>query len=302
MSFKNARIFQLPENFSIDHKQLSERLSDNAIKPCGPQDSISNGWASPWNNNNELYSLSSGNAQLITMATEKKVIPSGTVNKKLNDKIRLVEKETGSKPTSKHKSELKQEVLFDILPKALSTYKKTGAYFDSENKLLIVESPSQGQAENLVTELRQTLGSFKAKAFGPSSFMSSEMTKWVTDDEPADNFEFGSSLLLDTLDEAKSVIRAKNIFYVNDDIQKLITDNGYFVTEMALVFNERIEFTLTHEFALKGIKFTDIVIDEFNNENIESEEQMIDAKFALMSLELKELYSELLKIFPMDEY
>ncbi len=301
MWFKNARIFQLPADFSIDSDHFSEQLSHDALKPCGSQDTASQGWISPFSlANDELYCLQSGNAQLFTMAIEEKILPAAVINQQLQEKVSQIKAESGSKPGRKQQSDMKQEILFELLPQAFTKLKKMGAYLDNTHKLMIVDSSSQNPAENLVSQLRQTLGSFKATAFGESSAMATVLTKWITDGHAEGGLEFGSSLVLETLDEAKSVIRAKNVNYLTDEMQRHI-DNGYLVTQIGLIFNDRIEFTLTHDFAVKSIKFTDVVQDQLEYESIESEEQLLDSRFTLMSLELSELYAALFNIFPKPE-
>jgi recombination associated protein RdgC len=301
MWFKNARVFQLPTDFTIDSEKLSEQLKDDALKPCGSQDMSSQGWISPFSiNNEEMYCLHSGNAQLITMAVEEKILPSMVVNQQLQEKVSQIKSETGSKPGRKQQTDMKQEILFDLLPQAFTKLKKVGAYIDNTHKIMIVDSASQNPAENVISQLRQTLGSFKATAFGESSGMATVMTKWVTDGHAEGGLDFGSSIVLETLDEAKSVIRAKNVNYLTDEMQRHI-ENGYLVTQIGLIFNDRIEFTLTHDFAVKSIKFTDIVLDQMDLETIDSEEQLMDSRFTLMSLELTELYKVLFSIFPKSE-
>jgi len=301
MWFKNARIFLLPNDYSIDSDDLSNHLSEDALKPCGPQDTASQGWVSPFSlDNDELYCLQSGNAQLFNMATEEKILPAAVVNQQLQEKVSHIKSDTGSKPGRKQQSDMKQEILFDLLPQAFTKIKKMGAYIDNTHKLMVVDSASQNPAENLVSQLRQTLGSFKATAFGESSGMATVLTKWISQGHAEGGLEFGSNLVLETLDEAKSVIRAKNVNYLTDEMQRHI-ENGYLVTQIGLVYNDRIEFTLTHDFAVKSIKFTDLVQDQLELESIESEEQLLDSRFTLMSLELTELYSTLFHIFPKPE-
>jgi len=301
MWFKNARIFQLPKDFSIDTDELSDKLSHDALKPCGPQDMASQGWISPFSiHNDELYCLQSGEAQLFTFAIEEKILPAAVVNQQLQNKVSQIKTDTGNKPGRKQQTDMKQEILFDLLPQAFTKLKKMGAYIDNNHKLMIVDSASQNPAENLVSQLRQTLGSFKATAFGESSAMATVLTKWITDGHAEGGLEFGSNLVLETLDEAKSVIRAKNVNYLTDEMQRHI-DNGYLVTQIGMIYNDRIEFTLTHDFAVKSIKFTDLVLDQLEHESIESEEQLLDSRFTLMSLELKELYATLFNIFPKPE-
>ncbi len=301
MWFKNARIFQLPEDFSIDTDSFSDQLSHDALKPCGAQDTASQGWISPFSlSNDELYCLQSGQTQLFTMAIEEKILPAAVVNQQLQEKVEHIKIESGQKPGRKQQSDMKQEIMFDLLPQAFTKLKKMSAYIDSKHQLLIVDSSSQNPAENLVSQLRQTLGSFKATAFGESSAMATVLTKWITDGQAQGGLEFGNSLVLETLDEAKSVIRAKNVDYLTDEMQRHI-ENGYLVTQIGLVFNDRIEFNLTYDFAIKSIKFTDIVQDQLEFESIESEEQLLDSRFTLMSLELSELYAALFNIFPKPE-
>ncbi len=296
MQFKNARIFLLPQDFTIESDTFSEQLEHDALKPCGPQDMASQGWISPFNRESEVYCWQSGSAQLIMFAIEEKILPAAVVNQELQEKVSSIQTDTGSKPGRKVQSDMKQEILFELLPQAFTKLKKMGAYIDNELSLLVVDSASQNPAENLVSQLRQTLGSFKAEAFGESSGMATVLTKWVTDGHAEGGFEFGSSIVLETLDEAKSVIRAKNVNYLTDEMKRHI-ENGYLVTQIGLIFDDRVEFTLTHDFAVKSIKFTDIVLDELEHESIESEEQLLDSRFTLLSLELRELYKALFHIF-----
>jgi len=300
MWFKNARIFQLPEDFSIEADQLSEQLIHDELKPCGPQDMSSQGWISPFNSNSEVYCWQCGDAQLMTLAIEDKILPAAVINQQLQEKVSQIKSETGSKPGRKVQSDMKQELMFELLPQAFSKLKKMSAYIDNSLNLLVVDSSSQNPAENLVSQLRQTLGSFKASAFGESSAMATVLTRWITEGQAQAGIEFGSNLVLETLDEAKSVIRAKNVNYLTDEMQRHI-ENGYLVTQIGLIYNDRIEFTLTHDFAVKSIKFTDSVLDEMDQNSIESEEQLLDTRFSLLSLELRELYQTLFTIFSREE-
>lgn len=297
MWFKNARIFNLKEDFILGSDELSERLSQDKLKPCGPQDNASSGWVSPFAiDNEELYCLQSGEAILFTQAIEEKVLPAAVVNQKLQEKISDIKSNTGNKPGRKQQTDLKQEILFDLLPQAFTKIKKLHAYVDKKLNLMIVDSATQNAAENLVSQTRQTLGSFKTSAYGESSAMAQTMTQWVNKGQAAAGFEFGSQVVLETLDDARSVIRAKNVDILNDEMQRHI-ENGYLVTQLGLVFNDRIELILTHDFAVKSIKFTDLVQDQLEMESIESEEQLLDSRFTLMSLELRDLFESLLALF-----
>ena len=64
---------------------------------------------------------------------------------------------------------------------------------------------------------------------------------------------------------------------------------------MSLIWKERIQFTLTHEFVLKRLKSLDYLVDDFNDiKGLEEEFQRQDAALTLLSGELRELVNALL--------
>ena len=102
MWFKNSRIFRLEDDFDFNADTLSEQLSGDRLKPCGPQDTSSSGWVSPFSLDNEdLYCLQSGEAILFTQAIEDKVLPAAVVNQKLQEKVSEIKTSTGNKPGRK---------------------------------------------------------------------------------------------------------------------------------------------------------------------------------------------------------
>lgn len=297
MWFKNARLFQLDDNFFLDSESLDEALKANALKPCGPQQLASAGWVSPFGADGELFVLQSGQAQLFCLGEEEKILPPIVVNHHLEEKLRQIKQETGSPVGRQHKTELKQQLVFELLPQAFVKPKRTLAYFDNLQKLLVVDSASQNAAENLVSQLRDALGSIKAMPFGESSASAAIMTRWLQHGQAEAGLAFGHEVVLEDNQENGSVIRARKVDLLADDMQSHL-DNGYQVREMALVFNGRIEFVLGNDLSVRKIRMTDVVLDQLDHASMESDAQMLDAHFTLMSLELRELFKTLLDIFP----
>lgn len=296
MWFKNARLFQLNEGFGLDAEQLSDALKGDALKPCAPMEAVSKGWVSPFGSDSELYVLQSGEALLFTMGVEEKVLPAAVVNHQLSQQLESMKAESGQKPGRKQQTDMKQQLMMEMLPQAFVKPKTIHAYIDLKQQLLVVDCASQNAAEDLVSQLRQTLGSFKASAFGPSSSMAQVLTQWVLQAKGDGGFQLDNEIVLETLDDTKGVVRGRNIAHL-DDQMKLHIDNGYLVTQLGLEFNERIEFVLGHDMGIKKIKFTDIVLDQLDEESIESEWQMLDSRFTLFSLELRALFKSMFEVF-----
>ena len=76
-----------------------------------------------------------------------------------------------------------------------------------------------------------------------------------------------------------------------------LLEKGLCVTELSLIWNERIEFTLTPDLTLKRIKCLDYLVDEFNDiHQQETEDEQENAALILLSGELRALANDVLKI------
>jgi recombination associated protein RdgC len=65
--------------------------------------------------------------------------------------------------------------------------------------------------------------------------------------------------------------------------------------ELSLIWNERIQFTLTQEFVFKKIKSLDYLNDEFNEiKKLDDAHQQNDASLMLLSGELRQLTDDVL--------
>ncbi|MEZ5471290.1 MAG: recombination-associated protein RdgC [Marinicella sp.] len=296
MWFKNARLFQLNEDFNLDAEAFSDALKNDALKACAPMEAVSKGWVSPFGSDSELYVLKSGDALLFTLGVEEKVLPAAVVNHQLNQQLNNIKSETGQKPGRKQQTDMKQQLMLEMLPQAFVKPKSINAYIDLKLNLLIVDSASQNAAEDLVSQLRQTLGSFKASAFGPSSAMAQVLTRWVLHAQGDAGFQVDREIVLETLDDNKGVVRGRNIEHLDDQMKQHI-DNGYLVTQLGLEYQERVELVLAHDMGIKKIKFTDIVHDQLDAAEIESEWQLLDSQFTLFSLELRAMLKSLFEVF-----
>jgi len=296
MWFKNARLFQLNEDFTMDAEAFSEALKNDALKACAPMEAVSKGWVSPFGVDSELFVLKSGDAMLFTLGMEEKVLPAAVVNHQLNQQLNTIKTDTGQKPGRKQQTDMKQQLMLEMLPQAFIKPKSINAYIDLKLNLLVVDCASQNAAEDLVSQLRQTLGSFKASAFGPSSSMAQVLTQWVLHAEAAAGFQLDNEIVLETLDDNKGVVRGRNIEHLDDQMKQHI-DNGYLVTQLGLEYQERIELVLSHDMGIKKIKFTDIVLDQMDDAVIEDDRQLLDSRFTLFSLELRAMLKSLFEVF-----
>ena len=68
---------------------------------------------------------------------------------------------------------------------------------------------------------------------------------------------------------------------------------GKQVTQLGLIYDGRIGFVLDAKLKLRKLSFLDIVADKLDAQDGADPDQLIDAEFVLMSLELRALFARL---------
>lgn len=89
---------------------------------------------------------------------EERILPSTVVNEMLQVRIEEVEEAEGRKLGKKAKAELKDNLIFELLPRAFTYSTKLFAYIDTKNDFIVIDSASRSKAEDLLSFLCKTLG------------------------------------------------------------------------------------------------------------------------------------------------
>jgi recombination associated protein RdgC len=118
------------------------------------------------------------------------------------------------------------------------------------------------------------------------------LTEWLKDGDLPAGFSLGDSATLKAVLEDGGVLKSKKQDLVSDEIRNHL-DAGKLVTELALNWNERVDFTLTDAAAIKRIRFSDVLTEQNSDIDREDMAQRADADFLLMTGELSALISNL---------
>lgn len=298
MFFKNLRFYRLPENFNLDQSSLEPQLLEHRFRPCGSQESTTYGWVAPLNTRTEELSYSHGKHLLINARRETKILPSSVVNEYLNEKIAEIEEKEDRKVRRKEKLSIKDDVTFDLLPRAFSRYQNTYAYFDLSNGLLIIDASSAQNAEDLCSLLRESLGSLALKLALTETAPAAIMTDWLKTNELPAGLSLGNDAELQEPKPEGAVIRCKQQDLSSDEITNHL-DAGKQALKLAVEYNHRLTCVIHDDLSIKRLKFTDIVLDDArdmaDSSGNETEEAQFAADFILMSSELSDFIPMLLE-------
>ncbi|PJO08442.1 recombination-associated protein RdgC, partial [Neisseria sp. N95_16] len=98
---------------------------------------------------------------LISLRREEKVLPGAAIKHKLDEQVAKIQTTEGRNVGRKEKLELRQAIIDDLLPKALTKSSCTKGLMDKG--WLWADTASPKKAENLLTKLREALGGLPAQ-------------------------------------------------------------------------------------------------------------------------------------------
>lgn len=234
----------------------------------------------------------SGGALLFCLGQEARLLPSSVLRDALAARIAEHEARTGRKPGKRLRNEFREAALAELLPRAFIRRSRVGAYFDAPSRLLAVDSSSERNAEAVATAVREALGSFPARPLASEASLPLLMSEWLVSGQLPAGFELGDECELKDPSDQASVVRCRHHDLSADEIREHARC-GKQVTQLGLIFEGRIGFVLDAKLKLRKIDFLDIVADQMDRQEGADEDALLDAEFALMSLELRRLYARL---------
>mgnify|MGYP000466040035 FL=1 len=280
------RVFELPET-----ERLEIALAENWF--CSPAglDWFSEGFYYPVPFGKPII-FEAQKAMLISLMREEKVLPSAAIKHKLDERIIKIQTEEGRNVGRKEKQELREAIIDNLLPKALTKSSRTNGLLDTG--WLWVDTASRHKAENLLTKLREALGGLPAQQPVARQSPASLMTKWLLQGEAQGRFVLDSDVtLVGAGDVAPKVKISRKDLTAEDVVQH--AKNGMAVTELGLVWNDRVAFILTQDLTLKRIKWLDVVQEEAQD-NCDDAQSQAYATQLLMTAALSMIFSELVEL------
>lgn len=296
MFFKNCLIYRINRNFRIADLDLFEQqLSEFKFTSCGPNDKQKFGWVTPLGQCGSLFSHLVGNNLLICAKKEEKILPASVVKEKVNERINMMESEYGMPLKKRDKDNIKDDIITELLPQAFTRSEVVRLLIMQDLGFIIVDTGSSKKAEDVLALLRKTIGSLPVVPVMVDQYVNEALTAWVKSGETPKGFTLLDSAEFTSINGDKSTVKCKNQELHSDEMIIHIESHKT-VTKLALDWQDRISFTLTEDLYLKGVKYSDELIDQ--NEDIPREDRAarFDADMQLMCGEFSALLSDLFAV------
>ncbi|MBB71924.1 MAG: recombination-associated protein RdgC [Legionellales bacterium] len=296
MWFKNIQLFQILDDFDLNAEQLHNLLSEDMARHCGQVERSVMGWVSPFGDDNDNLVCAVEDKLLIAARKEEKILPTTVVRDHVQEKIKDIQAKEDRKVSSREKRQLFDEMSITLLPRAFAKHKTTFAYIDKKHQWLIIDAVSREKAEEVTVLLRQSLGSLKLAPVELKQSIPFAMTQWLQHDAVPSNFTIDDMCDMQDPNHTATIIKCVNQNLFTDEVQKHLTA-GKQVIRLAMTWHDRVSFVVDEKFAIKRLRFLDLVQEQVNDAQAETPEEHLIVNFTLFSAEFEVLLPVLFSLF-----
>lgn len=297
MWFKNIQLFHIEEELKFTATELNELLLQSKLNACSQLEKFSYGWSNPFGNDEEEYFVHVfKNCFLIAFGKNERLLPQSVVSEGVAEKIKKIKQEQNRDVFSRERANIRDEVTFELLPKAFTKKSKLYAYIDTKNKWLIIDTTSPKKTEELINCLRDTLGSLKLSPISLTEKPHVLMSNWLLDHRCPSPFNIEDSCELFDVKNGVGAIKC-----IQQDLSTTEISNhiraGKQVTCLALSWADKIAFIINDNFSIKRIQTLDMIEERLKDELVETDYEKQAADFAMMSSEFSLMMEQLFRVF-----
>ncbi len=293
MWFRNLQIFRLTPDWAYSTDALAAALQRGIFQGCGASDRQALGWVPPRGEDGDLV-FSVGRQQLIALGIEQKLLPMSVVRQYAAAKLEQIAAAQGYKAGRKQTREVVDQVEAELLPRAFVKRGLTYVWIDPVNRWLLVDASSSARADEVMEQLKLSLGELPLTLVKTQIAPATAMTQWLAAGHAPGSFSIDRDCELQAAAEERPAVRYVRHNLDSDEVRNHIV-GGKTATRLALTWNDRVSFVLTEQLQVKKLAFLDILKEDAERQS-ENADDLFAANFTLMCGELSQLLAHLLDV------
>ncbi len=295
MWFKNLVLYRLDLDFELTAEELAERIAGGAFTPCGGLEPFSLGWSPPLGRGTRALVHATGGHLLVCARREERLLPPAVVRETVEERVAAIEDSEARPVRARERRRLRDEVTFELMPKAFTRSRHTYAYLSPAARWMVVDASSVKRSEELVGLLARSVPGLGIEPYGTDHSVTSELTAWLGERNLPAGFTLLEDCELRDPADAGSVVRCQRQDLTGPEIRAHL-DAHKIVQRVALGFEERLSLVLSADLGVRRLRFE--AVDELDAGDDLDELARFDADFAFMTTELTRLLGRLEEIFP----
>jgi recombination associated protein RdgC len=297
MFFKNIFVFAFTRPFTTTNEELIDALTERTFSPLGSTEMSRMGWSNSLGKGSAITTESNGNI-LFCARKEEKILPAPYLKECVELHIEALEQDQSRSATKKEREQIKEDIIFDMLPRAFSRTVDTHAYINTKENIIVVNTSSRSKAEDVLALLRKTLGTLPVTSISPEKAPDEVMTEWVSSYcdgmkcTPTFQFALGEEASFKAIGDHSAEATVKNQNLESPEVRAHL-DADQYVTKLALEFDDAISFMLHDDLSIKRIKFSDVIAEQSDDIDSDDAQGRLKANFTLMAGELNRMIHNL---------
>lgn len=293
MWFRNLLVYRLTQDLPFVADELQAALAAKPARPCASQELTTYGFVAPFGKGADAPLVHvSQDFILIAARKEERILPGSVVRDALKEKVEEIEAEQMRKVYKKERDQLKDEIIQAFLPRAFIRRSTTFAAIAPKQGLILLNSASPKRAEDLLSTLREAIGSLPVRPLTVKMAPTAVLTEWVKTQQAAEHFTALDECELRDPQEDGGIIRCKRQDLTSDEIQ-LHLSTGKQVTQLSLAWQDKLSFVLDEKMIVKRLRFEDLLQDQAEQDGGDDDLSQQDASFTLMMLTFGEFLPQL---------
>lgn len=301
MWFKNLLSYRLTQEVPFEAQALEDALASKPARPCASQELTTYGFIAPFGKGEDAPLVHvSGEFLLIAARKEERILPSSVVNDAVKEKVEEIETEQMRKVYKKERDQIKDEIIQAFLPRAFIRRSMIFAAIAPRLGMILVNSASAKRAEDLLSTLREVMGSLPVRPATVKIAPTATMTDWVKSQQAAEGFYVLDECELRDTAEDGGIVRCKRQDLTGEEIQ-LHLSTGKMVTQLALAWQDKLSFVLDDKMVIKRLKFEELLQEQAEQDGGDEAAQQFDASFQLMMMTFAEFLTALFEVLGGEE-
>lgn len=293
MWFRNLLVYRLTQDVPFDTETLEAALAAKPARPCASQELATYGFIAPFGKGADAPLVHESQGFLLLAARkEERILPGSVVKDAVKEKVDEIENEQMRKVYKKERDQIKDEIVQAFLPRAFIRKSATFAAIAPAQGLILVDASSPKRAEDLLSTLREAIGSLPVRPLTVKIAPSATMTDWVKTQKSAEGFYVLDECELRDTHEDGGVVRCKRQDLTGDEIQLHMT-SGKQVVQLSLAWQDKLSFVLDDKLVVKRLRFEDLLQEQAEQDGGDDNLGQLDASFTLMMLTLVEFLPSL---------
>jgi recombination associated protein RdgC len=291
--FKNAKIFRLLQPFTMTASAVQERLQPKRFRPCAAHEQTVIGWIPPLELETGHLVYDYNDCLLMTARRQERILPTTVLNEALADQIATIEEQELRTVKRRERTQLKEALFFDMLPRAFTRSQTISLYIDRLSGWLIIDTASDRRADELVSLLRTCLEHCPVTPLRPQQPITSYLTDWLLSGPTMPGVALEDQCeLRDALDE-QSIIRCRGQNLMSPEIQQHL-NTGKQVVALRILWNQSLSLILDRQLNLKRLQFAEEDSDDMLTHDQEDDTILrLNKEFMQLTHNLREILQAL---------